>query len=251
MSDARRNASRAATTDDWVTVSALELRLDAHPVAAPSTFAIDRRALLGSPAPAAGEHAAWRHLLRQLAARNAPFNEMTPHALARMLERHGTGCHAPLSAGQMIELIEAGKGELVATRTALAFTIDHGPHAGIELRYLLVIPRHRRRGAGRALVAKLRARYAGSNMFCTFSDSQWTRFARLAGFEARQQMDGNWLVTSDMAPLTAVPMRGKAAAEASEQTASPESDSCKLRRFLKAVCASAAVAVATVSCIEL
>jgi hypothetical protein len=256
--------STPSSKEDWVTVSAVELRLDAHRAAAPSTFAIDRSSLLVAATREEVEAAPWRKILRQLAGRNSPFNEMTPRTLARMLERHGTGCHAPLSAEEMLHLIEEGKGELVATRAALAFTIDHGAHVGIELRYLLVIPRHRRRGAGRALVAKLRARYAGASMFCTFSDSQWTRFARLAGFEAQQQLDGNWLVTSDMAPLTGGTVSARSARHAGRpSTGAPgatrthdtpdqrDGDSGRVRRLIKALCASAAVAAATVSCIEL
>lgn len=196
--------------------------------------------------------ACWRAWLRRLTTEQVPFNEMTPRLMATLLERHGTACHAPLTADQMLALMEDGGGELVATRTALAFTVHHGEERGIELRYLLVMPKDRGRGAGRALIAKIRARYAGQSVFCTFSDSHWVRFARLVGFEPRLQGDGSWHVTSDVAPLGDKEQFRFELAAAVETERAPEQQPAegRVRRLVKATCASAAVALATVSCIE-
>ncbi|MET0543547.1 MAG: hypothetical protein ABWZ88_17530 [Variovorax sp.] len=244
------SSSPTAADHEWVSPpSPQELAVD--PLIPASMPASARPKVPATPAAVvAAEEVAWRLLLQRLAARHAPFHKMSASALARILERHGTGCVAPLTAQQMLELVDQGKGELVTTRSALAFTIDHGPGTGIEIRYLLVVPGNRRRGAGSALIAKLRARYAGLTIFCTFSDGQWTRFARLAGFSGRQKSDGTWHVSTDFAAME--PCIAEAEPPGPSAPGTPaQRDRCKVRTILKAICASTAAAIASVSCIDL
>ncbi|WP_218509963.1 GNAT family N-acetyltransferase [Variovorax sp. dw_308] len=143
--------------------------------------------------------------MRAIAGKRQPFHRRTPQELARFLEQQHAGCKAPLLAEDVLQMLHEGRGELVASRSALAFVVDHGPQVGLELRYLFVMPGHRKRGAGRALIARLRARYADFQFFCSFRDAHWIRFAQLAGFEPRQHDDGLWHVTTAPAQLQGHP----------------------------------------------
>ena len=109
----------------------------------------------------------WRTMMRAIAGKRVPFHRRTPQELAQFLERQYAGCKAPLLAEQVLQMIDEGRGELVTSRSALAFVVDHGPRVGVELRYLYVMPGQRKRGAGRALIARLRARYAHFSFFCS------------------------------------------------------------------------------------
>ena len=150
----------------------------------------------------------WRRVMRHLTGKNAPLHRRTPQDLALLLERQDAGCKVPLTAEQVLQMIHDGTGELVASRSAVAFVVDHGADAGVELRYLFVMPGQRKRGAGQALVARLRARYANLDFFCTFQDGHWARFVRLNGLEPRQQSDGSWHVATAPAALQEDPALG-------------------------------------------
>ncbi len=182
----------------------------------------------------------WRGTLRHRSLHRGPLNTLTTRALADLLEEVSGGWQGELAASRILALIKDGKGTLVATRHGVAFCVDRGPIEGVELRYLYVMPGNRSRGAARALVAKLRAHYHGRRISCTFSDEQWSRFARSLGFAAKRRPDGNWLVATDLAVL---PNTGFDTADEARPA----------RRFntRKALLASALVALSTASCIDI
>ena len=181
----------------------------------------------------------WRGPLRHRTVRG-PLNTLSTRALADLLEEVSCGWQGELTAGRILALIKDGKGTLVATRHGVAFCVDRGPIEGVELRYLYVMPGNRSRGAARALVAKLRAHYHGRRISCTFSDEQWSRFARSLGFAAKRRADGRWLVATD---LTVLPNTGFDTAD--EARPAPRFNT------RKALLASALVALSTASCIDI
>jgi GNAT superfamily N-acetyltransferase len=138
---------------------------------------------------------------RHAFSRYIPFDQMSPHAQASVLEGSCSGCHEALTKGESLQLVSQGAGQFIASHAALAFVVFDPNNGDVHLRYLVVARRHRRRGAGRALVAKLRAVYAGRTVTCSFPDGPWTRFARSVGFEIRRQDDGQWHATTQPAGL--------------------------------------------------
>ena len=101
----------------------------------------------------------------------------------------------------MLSMINDGSGGFITTTSAVAFCVYHRPSNEVEIRLLFVLPRSRDLGAGRAILAKLRSRYAGQRVFANFADPQLTRFTNRAGFYALRRDDGNWYVASDFAVL--------------------------------------------------
>ena len=193
----------------------------------------------------AGRQAApWRTTLRNRSALKSALNTMTARDLAELLEGVSADSQAQMRADYILRLVKEGRGELIATHSAVAFCVDRGAIEGIELRHLYVLPGSRRRGAARALIAKLRAHYQGRRIFCTFADEHWARFARSLGFGVRRRDDGNWQVATDMATL---PNTGPDSDNA-EGGAPRRPSTLGAGRVLLA---SALAALATASCIDI
>ncbi|MBS0426523.1 MAG: hypothetical protein JSR41_04445 [Proteobacteria bacterium] len=190
-----------------------------------------------------------RGALRRLVPRSAGYDRLPAHALARVLERHQSELGVPVKAVELSDAVAAGQGAFVATRHAIAFTVDHGPGLGVELRHLYVAPQSRRCGAGRALVARLRARHAGRNLFTHFEGDGHARFARLAGFAPAAEGGGWWSTEALPLPRT----RGRLPASVLPLGCPPAPEVLAeddRERAARALCASALAAAAALSCMD-
>lgn len=202
------------------------------------------------PVRALGAGLRWRavrRILRRLTPGRTALDRLPMESLARLLERRQAELRAQVDAAELLRAVAAGHGALVATRHAVAFTVDHGPDWGVELKHLYVASASRRRGAGRALVARLRARHAGRNLFTRFDGQGRARFARLAGFSPAPEGQGWW--QTDAMPLP--PARGRLPAWALPLGCPPAPDAGPAdeehQRAARGVCASAEAAEAVLS----
>lgn len=135
-------------------------------------------------------------LVGAMLAPRAPFHSMSTAALAAFLEDRQRELRRRIDASEMLDLVRRGLAEFSVTRHAVAFTVDHGAEAGVELRYLYVPRGQRRRGAGRSLVARVRARYSQRPMFCLCLSQLEARSAQLVGFMPERQGDTWWQMTT-------------------------------------------------------
>jgi len=184
------------------------------------------------------------------------FHTGSAEALADVLEARQAEMHCRVDAADILRLVASGQGRLTATRAAIAFTVDHGP-IGIELRYLYVARGRRHRGAGQALVARLRALYAGRHMFCCCFNERLARSAQLAGFTLESEGQGWWQMTTRPASLDAyAPDTAQRQAPLPEPCPPPRMDALavteeeRVRNAVKAFMTSALAAVAAASCLD-
>lgn len=192
-----------------------------------------------------------RGALRRLASRRAGYDGLGVDALACELERHRAHLGGNIDAGELTRAVASGRGALVATRRAIAFTVDHGPAWGVELRHLYVSPESRRCGAGRALVARLRARHAGRNLFTHFEGDGHARFARLAGFAPALDGGGWW--STEALPLPLPALRGRLPAPAAPTGCPPAPDGSaehERARAARTLCARALAAAAALTRVD-
>lgn len=210
-----------------------------------------------------GVKQSWWYALPGRSLRPISYRNFSSLALMQLLERGVSGFREPLTLAQMTKLVEEGRGELFAKPAAAAFVVNHGVGKGVEIRALVVAVGYRRRGAGRALIAQLRAHHAGEHLFCVLAGGRWTHFARRAGFAGQQLSDGGWYVTTDPTSMvgnvdgekTVQAVFGRVMSprqpDRSEPALALAPQESAYKTFLKAAGAIGALAAASMSCAEI
>lgn len=181
------------------------------------------------------------------------YMKLSPEELAGVLETKQRDMGCRVDADEIIDAVQSGQGLLTATRSAIAFTVDHGRDLGVELRCLYVAAGRRRRGAARAMVARLRAAHADRHMFFWCRNRRLAKAARLAGFVVQSRGADWWQMTTHPLPIAPVPLEG--AARPLQPCPPPREpylrkDNSRIGQLVKMLCATTLVAAASLSCID-
>ena len=183
---------------------------------------------------------------------NLSYDKLSVEELAGILEARQEEMRCAVDASAIVRSVQSGKGCLTATRSAVAFTIDHGLSTGIELRYLYVARGRRHRGAARALVARIRARHSARQMLIWCRSRRQANAARLAGFSVQAHGDDWWQmallpIAAESAPVAERPLLP---CPPPREPFRPAESERRFDRFLKTLCATAVVTAASVSCLD-